>query len=858
MLSTSMRADKHPIYHPAADPLSWLDLIFGLLSRMPDMLSTNQLIALIALLLLACLYFVVAGSWSHRLAERNRTDKRFGQFERIIRPLEHAPSKIGTIEVAQGRQNRSRLKGGPCGPRVATRVETKLVEIKEKIDNFIRDQAGKAEAASKQESKQSELDTKLEAVLEKIEQIEPLQPVAQKLTSVVCERGVETTPIDLSTPSLSVSVVASQDVAPIDQTLPKLGMSAVASLSTGPLAVQTAPMVESGVQTDDITQQLSVSLITTTVTTPLGTNPYLISNDLAQENAALNTKIDKVASDHGMTQAHLIEEVGAENDELTFKNSVIEKKWLDAKSELATSQTENTKTTQSFTKLSEQYASACEDLASEKKQVLETKGALQAAELKLVTAKTKLGGAQMEIGTLNQDLDANSATFGRMVDAGIDVELYINDTEGDFNDYLDDFEEGLAQREEDASIIAKDEQSTKAPVPEVTSTIVTGLNADALDFKPSLQPSSTPIQDQTVKSEVIEDDKKTPIPVVEVTSQSEAGLKESEHAHIDTSSTLGTKSSDKLADSTSTQNEQNIDTAVELKTPVKKLTGMGMSKYAVETPTVHPVKQDTILTPVKDVKGAATPNTTEEAKALKITAPKKQGQAVIEVKPAVKGGLENSKYASASASIALAPRPTPQPAATKSKIDDAEKQAPAVDDASRLQLEKIIAGAGEVDGATELQFCRVCKENVQVEVCEEFEYAKKKFFDEVPVPTGSKKVHIWEGHNFDFHDKCPDCNINVCAPYDSNSGKNDFTEHKKVCSRRRTPSTPSSGLRTAPFTTTSSSSRYIGRQGPKHMPEPEHPDGLQRCRKCNIWLNPMDRTTTTRSIQLTTTPLRLA
>jgi predicted nuclease with TOPRIM domain len=364
---SKMHPDDHPISNPVTDPLNWLDLICDPLQRLPDMLSTNHLLIVLALLLFTCLYLALAASWACRNAESCRINKRFDdadgrseRLEKMFRPLEHVPKRMNDVEYKQDEldsridtvvtgvsdlqeklQDKSKDDTPASAPTPTQDVGLagSLAAIEVKVDQLINDEANNS--THQEYSEQAE---KLIAVERKIDQLlehlltppppaprlttsrlqaldrEPVLPVVQPLTLSGGEVIATTTPIIPPTPSLSVSVVAGQTLAPIEVSAAQIGLSSRTSTSTEIGAQPDDPVLASTstqtVQADAI-QELSVSGNFCQSTAPvyqvpkmsMGGISAIITEPIESFDATwvLNEQIEELTSDHEVMRDELFQ-----------------------------------------------------------------------------------------------------------------------------------------------------------------------------------------------------------------------------------------------------------------------------------------------------------------------------------------------------------------------------------------------------------------------------------------------------------------------------------------------------------------------------------------------------------------------
>jgi predicted nucleic acid-binding Zn-ribbon protein len=533
--------------------------------------------------------------------------------------------------------------------------------------------------------------------------------------------------------------------------------------------------------------------------------------------------------------------------------------------------------------LDSQFCGMMDDLDAQKKLTAQTKATLEEVKTDLAITTEKLNGVQMEVDCLTVELDENNAIFLRMADAGIDVLRFMNTDDEPIEDPFVDFEHDLDCDDYDIASPAQENKAIERPAVEVTSSIVAGLNAGASVFAPSSYAPHIPAVDETMKSETAKDAMHTGGAAPEVTSRFQAGLEES------TDATTGSKIAEK---------EEAHGAIVREETPVTKKVGLGKSRYAPTTPpgalgtsVTPPVQHETALKVVQGLEkteirktgedtaigvpnkikpnlglskyapkapaaASVPPPATEELsikpvkEAEKVATPGKGEELVAKGQPTFKVGLGVSKYASKSPAVAptLPPLPTTssplakEGTATK-PITQAEKTEQAeLANPSKELLDLIVGGAVKTKEYKEMKYCNICKMDVEVDVVEEIPI-EKEGVDVHASKIPPKKEYFWDVHERDFHERCPDCKMTVLAPYDSTLGKNDFTAHKKVCAKRRVPTTStqmtprnSSSTPSSPTTKTGS-----GRQEREAQLTPADTTGLERCSKCSSWLPNSDR-----------------
>ncbi|KAF2029661.1 hypothetical protein EK21DRAFT_89599 [Setomelanomma holmii] len=222
------------------------------------MLSTNQLIALIALLLLMFLYLANNTRKSRAAEARHDTerfddaDERFAEIDQNFQLLEHVPTKIGerfrTRRTIPGRLHlRSHLRP----QRLKTAIwPRRSPNLERKLDTLI----AAPPATPAQDPEQA---TKLVAVENKIEQLlklmmassppparrlimsalsardsKPLQPPVPQVGLSTCLVSVKTTPQSCSPPMLSHSPIQTQDTPSFSTPAPKLAKSNIVEILT--------------------------------------------------------------------------------------------------------------------------------------------------------------------------------------------------------------------------------------------------------------------------------------------------------------------------------------------------------------------------------------------------------------------------------------------------------------------------------------------------------------------------------------------------------------------------------------------------------------------------------------------------
>lgn len=533
--------------------------------------------------------------------------------------------------------------------------------------------------------------------------------------------------------------------------------------------------------------------------------------------------------------------------------------------------------------LDSQFCGMMDDLDAQKKLTAQTEATLEEVKTDLAITTEKLNGVQMEVDCLTVELDEKNAIFLRMADAGIDVLRFMNTDDEPIEDPFVDSEHDLDCDVYDIASPTQENKAIERPAVEVTSSIVAGLNAGASVFAPSSYAPHIPAVDETMKSETAKDAENTDGAAPEVTSRFQAGLEES------TDATTGSKIAEK---------EEAHGAIVREETPVTKKVGLGKSRYAPTTPpgalgtsVTPPVQHETALKVVQGLEKTEIPKTGEDTaigvpnkikpnlglskyapkapaaasvpppateelsvkpvkEAEKVATPSKGEDLVAKGQPTFKVGLGVSKYASKSPAVASTLPPLPTTSSPPVKEDTATKPITQAEktvqqeeeNASMKLLNLIVGGAVKTKEYKEMKYCNICRMDVAVDVVEEIPI-EKEGVDVHASKILPKKEYFWDVHERDFHERCPDCKMTVLAPYDSTLGKNDFTAHKKVCAKRRVPTTStqmtprnSSSTPSSPATKTAS-----GRQEREAQLTPADTTGLERCTKCSSWLPNSDR-----------------